>query len=530
MASFSSLNRFIQGGVNAVKDVNAPGAVSSESLSMLKKILGLTVVAGVFMAGSMYIGYRFATKKHTFQAQSSQKNEHIEKILGRLKLNKEDLNKVMDMMLAEMYKGLDPATHDEADIKMFPTYVRQIPDGDESGDVLALDLGGTNFRVLLINLGSGEVKVKSKVFLIPHSIMTGTGVQLFDHIARCLADFMKAERLINPTKTYPLGFTFSFPCTQKGIASATLAKWTKGFDCDGVVGKDVVELLQTAINKRGDIKVNILALVNDTVGTLMAAAYKDQNTRIGMILGTGSNACYIENLDLVKTWEGPRKDDHPNQVIINMEWGAFGDNGCLDFLRTDYDTEVDKSSLNPSKQIYEKMISGMYMGEVVRLIILDLWEKDLLFVGRRENHWSTDYRQALYTKGSFYSKYVSEIETDDGVTFHHTRLVLEQMGLEAPTYDDCTIIQYACKLVSRRAAQLSAAGLAVLLNHLNIQDTTIAIDGSLYRFHPKFKKNMELTMQKLVKPHLKYECVLSHDGSGIGAALSAVTAPGYKDC
>ena len=93
--------------------------------------------------------------------------------------------------------------------------------------------------------------MKSKVFLIPQSIMTGTGIQLFDHIATCLANFMKAEQLCSPNKTYPLGFTFSFPCHQKGLASATLAKWTKGFDCDGVVGEDVVEMLQDAINRRG---------------------------------------------------------------------------------------------------------------------------------------------------------------------------------------------------------------------------------------------------------------------------------------
>ena len=279
-------------------------------------------------------------------------------------------------MLEEMFKGLDPETHAKADIKMFPTYIRQLPDGTERGDILALDLGGTNFRVLLVNLDSGEIKVKSKVFLIPQSIMTGTGVQLFDHIAKCVAEFMKAENLMQ--KSYPLGFTFSFPCTQNGLASATLVTWTKGFDCEGVVGKDVVLLLQNAIDKRGDIKIKVLALVNDTVGTLMASAYNEQSTKIGLILGTGSNACYVEKLENVKTWTGDRND--PKQVIINMEWGkrlllfilfsfqlsaryelfalllgAFGDNGCLGFLLTEYDEEVDKTSLNPKKQMYSFM-------------------------------------------------------------------------------------------------------------------------------------------------------------------------------
>ncbi len=249
-----------------------------------------------------------------------------------------------------MQRGLEPTTHPSADIKMFPTYVRAIPDGTECGEILALDLGGTNFRVLLIHLEKGEVKVQSKVFLIPNSIMTGTGTQLFDHIAKCLAEFIRAERLdTSGEKTYPLGFTFSFPCKQNGLASATLVTWTKGFDCSDVVGKDVVELLQNAIDKRRDIHIKVLSLVNDTVGTLMACAYTDQNTKIGLILGTGSNACYMEKLDAVKTWDGDHND--PKQVIINMEWGAFGDNGCLNFLRTEYDDEVDKTSLNPGKQM-----------------------------------------------------------------------------------------------------------------------------------------------------------------------------------
>lgn len=516
---------------NEIIKTEAPNLlpINDQSFDFLKKILAYTALSTVVASSAFYIGYNYAKQRNRFDPRSREddKTDQIEQLLEKFKLSKDCLNKVMNLLLTEMYKGLNADTHPTADIKMFPTYVRSLPDGTERGDILALDLGGTNFRVLLINLDKGEIKVKSKVFLIPQSIMTGTGIQLFDHIATCLANFMKAEQLCSPTKTYPLGFTFSFPCNQKGLASATLAKWTKGFDCDGVVGEDVVKMLQDAINRRGDIKIDVLALVNDTVGTLMASAYNDQNTRIGLILGTGSNACYVEQLDNVGTWTEDRDD--PKQVIINMEWGAFGDNGCLNFLLTEYDTEVDKTSLNPKKQIYEKMMSGMYMGEIVRLIILDLWEKELLFVGHRDHTWSTDYRQALYTKGSFYTKFVSEIETDSGVTFRHTKQVLEHMGLDKPTYDDCAIVQYVCKLVSRRAAQLAACGLSVLLNHINMQNATIAVDGSLYRFHPKFKKNMEKTMQILVNPHIRYKIVVSTDASGKGASLVAAVVQKEKE-
>jgi hexokinase len=56
----------------------------------------------------------------------------------------------------QIEKGLDKSTHDAASVKCYPTYVRQLPSGGESGKFLALDLGGTNFRVVLIDIAPGE--------------------------------------------------------------------------------------------------------------------------------------------------------------------------------------------------------------------------------------------------------------------------------------------------------------------------------------------------------------------------------------
>lgn len=39
------------------------------------------------------------------------------------------------------------------------------------------------------------------------------------------------------------------------------------------------------------------------------------------------------------------------QVMINTEWGALGDDGCLDFVKTEYDRQVDKHSINPGRQM-----------------------------------------------------------------------------------------------------------------------------------------------------------------------------------
>ena len=50
--------------------------------------------------------------------------------------------------------------------------------------------------------------------------------------------------------------------------------------------------------------MDVVALVNDTTGTQLAVGLKDPNCHVGIILGTGTNACYMENLDAVPKFKG----------------------------------------------------------------------------------------------------------------------------------------------------------------------------------------------------------------------------------
>ncbi|XP_013390907.1 hexokinase-2 isoform X2 [Lingula anatina] len=455
----------------------------------------------------------------TIHGTTMDDKERVERIVEELKLSDVQLRKVMQLLDDEMNKGLCKGTNPNAAIKMFPTYVRSIPDGTEEGNYLALDLGGTNFRVLLIRLNGSEVSMRSKIFLVPNFIMTGTAEELFDHIAECISKFMHEEGIAD--QKLPLGFTFSFPCKQEGLARARLSQWTKGFKVSGVEGEDIVRLLHEAIERRDDIDVECVAVINDTVGAQISCAHEDRNCQIGLILGTGSNACYMEQLDKVETWDGDERA--PRQVIINTEWGAFGDNGVLDFIRTQYDQELDaKFSVNPGKQLYEKMMSGMYLGELARLYLERLVNEGLLFEGQ-----SSDL---LSTPGRFYTKYISEIESDKRDDFKNTKSVLEyDLGIENYSNADCHYVQYVCSLVSSRAAHLASCGCAVLLNRVARPSVTIAVDGSLYRFHPKFGDIMEQKVSQLVNKGLKFKIMLSHDGSGKGAALVAAVACRIRD-
>lgn len=428
-------------------------------------------------------------------------------------MDDKSIREIMKRFLHEIQLGLKKETHPTADIKCFVTYVQDLPNGQERGKFLALDLGGTNFRVLLIHLkGDNEFEMQSKIYAIPQSIMIGSGTQLFDHIAECLANFIKEHKLQD--ERLPLGFTFSFPLQQLGLTKGILIRWTKGFNCEGVVDRDVVELLEEALKRRGDVKIEICAILNDTTGTLMSCGWKNHNCKIGAIVGTGSNACYVERVENAELYDGPKNDKE--YVLINTEWGAFGDNGALDFIRTEYDREIDEFSINKGKQLSEKMISGMYMGELVRLALVKFTKLGLLFGGQGSD--------LLYKRYQFFTKYVSEIESDKPGTFFNCYDVLEEIGIFHATDEDCANVRYICECISSRAAHLSSAGIAALINKMNDPSVTVGVDGSVYRFHPKFHDLMMEKIRELVHDHIQFNIMLSEDGSGRGAALVAAVA------
>ena len=207
------------------------------------------------------------------------------------------------------------------------------------------------------------------------------------------------------------------------------------------------------------------------------------------------------------------KKGNKEEMIVNTEWGAFGENGEIDFLRTKWDKNVDESSLNPGRQIFEKLISGMYMGEIVRQVVLELAEKHLIF-----DFFSL---KKLRVPGSFESKYISLVESDAVGNFEKCRVVLNELGLEDASNDDCSTLRYVCECVSRRAGFMVAAGCVALLKKMEIKDVTIAVDGSVFRYHPHFANIMQSRIAQLMGTDYNVELMLSSDGSGRGAALVA---------
>lgn len=81
---------------------------------------------------------------------------------------------------------------------------------EESGSYLALDLGGTNFRVMNLQLKDGRVVDETvSYYHVDEHLRIGCGYRLFDFLAECIADFVHKQNLGG--QRLPLGNFFFFP-------------------------------------------------------------------------------------------------------------------------------------------------------------------------------------------------------------------------------------------------------------------------------------------------------------------------------
>uniref|UniRef100_A0A6G3MEY4 Phosphotransferase n=1 Tax=Henneguya salminicola TaxID=69463 RepID=A0A6G3MEY4_HENSL len=402
----------------------------------------------------------------------------------------------------------DPNVFNHSPIKMLPTYLSVVPNGTEVGKFISIDLGGSNFRFFAINIIDGNLSSKALHYPVLEIAMTGDRDDLFDFMAKCIKEsLIKLE--INVKIIEFLGFTFSFPVKQLALNSGIATYFTKGFCTKNVVGHDVVALMTSACKKL-ELKILDYVLINDTTGTLLCGAFENPDTIIGIINGTGTNACYIENIDKVKKYESANS---VKQLLINTEWGSFGEDGGLNSILTKFDINNDSQSINSGKQILEKLCSGMYLGEIARLIFISFENTLILFVQeipeelKIKNSFPTSYISKSYDKNEFIKCFKE--------TYHYDLNDIEYHN-----------IAYVCDIVSYRSACLSAIGLAAIIQKMGVKRGTIAGDGSMFKLHPRFLKYVEQVLTCLVDG--QFTILLVEDGSGKGAALAACVASSNK--
>ena len=415
----------------------------------------------------------------------------------------------MRAMIAAFQEDMDRGLRGEpSSLKMLPTFADN-PTGREKGDVLALDLGGSNVRILWARLtGDGrQPEVVSGRFRLEPEHVSTSGEALFGAIARFIRGFLDSHGLRGP---FPLGFTFSFPIRQHSIRRGELILWTKGWTASGVEGCDVVGLLERALHGQGAGGVRVVSLNNDTTGTQVARAYFDPACDAGCILGTGTNICYREQASLIR---GPLPGYGRDRMIVNMESGNFN----RELPRHRHDAALDARSENPGAQWEEKMVSGKYLGELVRLTAVDWTGRGLLFGGRlpgpfaERDLWTSEAVGALL-----------------GAPPAEAPELLAGLGAGPIGSDDGAAVREIGRLFAGRAARIAATALAAALTRIDPgleRRHAAAVDGSLFEKMPGFRTAMVEAFTELYGDLAdRIVLALTHDGSGLGAAIIAASA------
>ncbi|KAB5580172.1 hexokinase-domain-containing protein [Coniochaeta sp. 2T2.1] len=446
--------------------------------------------------------------------------KEIEELEKHFTVDTAKLKEITDHFEKELTKGL---TKEGGSIPMNPTWVMSFPTGYETGTYLALDMGGTNLRVCEITLtdAKSEFDIIQSKYRMPEELKTGDADELWEYIADCLKQFIVTHHGSSEKMSkLPLGFTFSYPATQNYVDEGILQRWTKGFDIDGVEGRNVVPMFEAALESRG-VPIKLAALINDTTGTLIASAYTDTKMKIGCIFGTGCNAAYMEDCGSIpKLAHMNLPPDTP--MAINCEWGAF-DNEHKVLPRTPYDVMIDKDSPRPGQQAFEKMVAGLYLGEIFRLIMVDMHDKhtSCMFAGQDISKLRRPY--------SLDSSFLSAIEDDSFENLAETYELFQTKLQITPNPQELELIRRTAELIGTRAARLSACGVAAISKKKGYTSCHVGADGSVFNKYPHFKARGAQALREILDWPEKtnpdeedpIEILAAEDGSGVGAALIA---------
>ncbi|KAL5508782.1 hypothetical protein ACEPAG_4761 [Sanghuangporus baumii] len=422
-------------------------------------------------------------------------------------------------------------------VPMIPTFVFGWPTGNEVGDYLAFDLGGTNQHVCLVSLqGEGKFEIAQTKYQCLKTFIETNLSTVSEPGANVSLDTEEkdkksirveqtestghTETLLQPGQQLPLGFTFSYPCDQERIDHGVLIRWTKGFGAPNTEGRDVAEMFRKSIEKL-DLPINLTALINDTTGTLIASHYVNLRTKIAVIFGTGCNAAYMEkvseitkvhDLGLDRSETGPY-----SEKATASGCGAFDLHLHEHLPRTKYDQIVDETSNKHGEQAFEKLISGRYLGEILRLVICELIDEGVLFLGQNTYKLEKPY--------CFNTAFLSLMESDPTDELLMIIGIFTHFFALETTLAERQFFRALARLVGRRAARLSACGIAAIVTKMGYLDggCSVGADGSLYNKYPGFADRVHEGLVIIFVTHH------AEDGSGVGSAIIATMTKARKE-
>ncbi|ORZ22498.1 hypothetical protein BCR42DRAFT_169665 [Absidia repens] len=441
-------------------------------------------------------------------------------------LDKSTILHIADSFSSEIKAGL--IDDRSSDLQMIPSFVTGHPTGSEKGTYLALEIAGLDIYACQVKLKGeqGKLAINQYQYKIPQDLTSGDDFTvLVDYIVECISDFLTRvgtqDRVV-----YSMAVSFGFAIKQTGLDSGKLLSLGYGFDYPNGVGVDIVQLMHERVRLKG-LPIKIVAIANDSVCTLLAHAYQHPSTRLGIVHSLGTNCAYYDVTRNVAKLRIHNTASADSEMIINTEWGNFGSSRRT-LPCTWFDRKLDRESINPQFHIFEKMTTGIFLGEIVRNVLTYLVDRDLLFHGESSSMLNTPY--------GFDTSYMYVCEVDHSPELEDTRIILEDMlNLTKTSLADREIVKKVCELIGTRAAILVGVAIASVVQHMAMSEVglgsnddgcAISISGSIYEDYPSFHPRVCTTLKELIPEQVasKLSVGIVKHSRIVGAAIVAMMA------
>ncbi|KAK2058989.1 hexokinase [Colletotrichum caudatum] len=430
---------------------------------------------------------------------------------------------------------------------MLPSYNHQLPGGYEVGQYLAVDVGGSTLRVASVELRGRNVKgseseiVRMSSFKIDSDIRNLEGMAFFDWMAERIWEMVSQDGQ-DPSQPMPIALAWSFPIEQTSLEGGRIHGMGKGFlAAEGLMGKDLGEVIESACKARG-MNVQLRVVLNDGGATLLSQAYIHPATRFGLILGTGVNIAAYLPVSLIGR---PKFGDRPREwweeardVIVNTELGMFGQD-VLSVTR--WDRLLKQGHPRPDFQPLEQMVSGYYLGEMVRFALTEAIQTTGLFGGVVPKSLDEPY--------SLKSETISAVEGDASPMFTSSIDLFASLhpSSHTPTSSDMSALRSLASFVSRRSAAIIAACLHAVWSlrlealseegpeeeeaserlgqESSLVRTVVAYNGSVIECYPGYLAMCQDYVDALVnRKDRSIDLVPAKESSLLGAAVALARA------
>ncbi|KAJ7944588.1 Phosphotransferase [Quillaja saponaria] len=429
------------------------------------------------------------------------------------------LLQVADDLVSDMKASL-VSSETTTMLNMLVSYVASLPNGEEEGLFYGVNLRGKNFLILRARLRGKNEPVSDlhrEEISIPHNVMIGTSQELFDFIALELAQFVASHPDSGDgelKKDKKLGFTWSYPVEQAADSADSAIKW-KSFSADDTIEKGLVDDINQALEKHG-IYMQVFAMVDDSIGNLAGGRYYNRECVAAVTLGMTTNAAYVEPAQEVPIWGGPSPNS--GEMVISTQWGNFHSSHLP---VTEFDASLDAESSNPGCRLFEKLISGIYLGEIVRRVLLKMARETALFGDCVPPKLKTPYLLRSPDMAAMHQDTSEDLEVV-------SEKLKDVFGIINSTPTAREVVAEVCDIVSERGARLAGAGILGIikkLGRIERKRSVVTVEGGLYEHYRIFRNYLNSSVWEMLGNDLSDNVVIehSHGGSGTGAVFLAAS-------